>query len=63
MAKNYPESPTFERHNGSKSQFDYILAIVPSKITKVEIAKREPLNISTHNQISAIILADLQTAN
>ena len=63
LANNYPESPTFEHHNGSKSQIDYILAIVPQKIIKVEISKREPLNTSTHNSISATILADLQTAS
>ena len=63
LANNYPESPTFEHHNGSKSQIDYILAIVPQKIIKVEISKREPLNTSTHKAISATILADLQTAS
>ena len=61
LADNYPQSPTFEHHNGSNSQIDYILSTDASKITKVKIHQREPLNTSMHNPISAVILADLRT--
>ena len=50
LADNYPQSPTFEHHNGSNSQIDYILSTDASKITKVKIHQREPLNTSMPSQ-------------
>jgi hypothetical protein len=57
------DMPTFYNYNGSTSQIDYILTTDMSRLQKVCIHERSPVNTSTHTLVSASIQGLLFSGN